>query len=149
MQKRLIQTAVLVLVLFLPALALAEGVDGASFFTWDSIGTFTGAVALVVFLVQVLKLPMDKVWRIPTQYVVYIISLIVLLLAQAFVPSLGGLTVQSGILCVFNAALVALAAMSTYDITIGKVEERKLTGRLNGDGMPEVEGDAEPDGPGG
>lgn len=39
--------------------------------------------------------------------------------------------------------------MSTYDITIGKVEERKLTGRLNGDGMPEVEGDAEPDGPGG
>lgn len=101
------------------------GADTASFFTWESIGTFSGAVALVVFLVQLLKLPLDKVWKIPTQYVAYGISLVVLLLAQAFVPELGGLSVETALLCVLNAAVVALSAMSAYDVAIGRVESQK------------------------
>ena len=96
------------------------------FFTWEALGTFSGAVALVVFLVQLLKVPIDKVWKIPTQYVVYVLSVLVLLLAQAFVPSLGGFTAQRAILCLFNGALVALSAMSTYDIAIAGVEGSKL-----------------------
>ena len=101
----------------------AVGADGASFFTWESIGTFTGAVALVVFVVQLLKLPLDRVWKIPTQYVVYVISLAVLLLSRAFAPD--GLDAQSVLLCVLNAAVVALSAMSAYDVAIGRVEEQK------------------------
>lgn len=103
---------------------------GGSFFSWETIGTFSGAVALVVFLVQVLKLPLDKVYKIPTRFVVYVISLAVLVLAQAFVPALGGLTWQSGVLCVFNAALVALSAMSVYGIAIEGPETAKMVDEL-------------------
>lgn len=103
--------------------APAAGTEAASFFTWESLGTFSGAVALVVFVVQLLKLPLDRVWKIPTQYVVYFISLCVLLLAQAF--ALGGLSVEAALLCVLNAAVVALSAMSAYDMAIGRVEAEK------------------------
>lgn len=99
--------------------------DPSSFFTWESIGSFTGSVALVVFLVQLLKLPLDKVWKIPTQYVAYVISLAVLLLSRAFAPGAAGLNVSDVLLCVLNAAVVALSAMSAYDVAIGRVESRK------------------------
>lgn len=105
-----------------------EGI--ASYFSWETIGTFSGAVAVVVFIVQLLKLPIDRIWRIPTQYVVYIVSLVVLLLAHAFVPALGGLTWENGILCVFNAILVSLTAMSAYTVAIEKPEENKLLTEL-------------------
>jgi len=115
--------------LLLPVTALAEGtaLDGQSFFSWEALGTFGGVVALTVFLVQMLKLPLDKVWRIPTRYVVYVVSLSLLLLAQLFIPSKGGLTWDTGLLCVFNAALVSLSAMSVYTELIQKIEEDKLT----------------------
>lgn len=105
--------------------AKAAGADGASFFTWESIGTFTGSVALVVFLVQLLKLPIDRIWKIPTQYVAYGISLTVLLLSRVFAPGQGALDVQSVLLCVLNAAVVSLSAMSAYDMAINRVEEKK------------------------
>lgn len=128
------------LLVFLPIIALAEGgVDGSSFLDWESIATYGGAVALAVFIVQLLKLPLDKVWRIPTQYVVYAVSLAVLLLAQAFVPTMGGLTWDSALLCVFNAVIVSLSAMSTYTVTIGRVEERKALTRLDDDGLLAVD----------
>jgi len=150
MRKVLWLIMVVSLLVFLPIISLAEGgVDGSTFFSWETIGTFTGAVALVVFLVQLLKLPLDKVWHIPTQYIVYVMSLGVLLLAQAFVPSLGGLSWDSALLCVFNAALVALSAMSTYEIAIAKVEERKVLTQLEDDGLlTVVTGEAVPDAPG-
>ncbi len=113
--------------------------DGSSFLDWESIATYGGAVALVVFIVQLLKLPLDKVWRIPTQYVVYAVSLAVLLLAQAFVPTMGGLSWDSALLCVLNAVIVSLSAMSTYTVTIGRVEERKLLTRLDDDGLLAVD----------
>ncbi len=110
----------------MPMAALGAGEGGGAFFTWQGIGTYGGAVALVVFMVQALKLPLDRVWKIPTRIVVYFVSLGVLLLAQCFVPALGGLTWENGLLCVFNAFLVALAAMSTYEVAIDKVEMGKL-----------------------
>ena len=134
--SKLVRVLLLVLtmvaVMMPAALALAEGLPdpisglGLAFFNWETIGTFSGAVALTVFLVQVLKLPLDRVWKIPTQYVVYMVSLGVLLLAQQFVPDLGGMNWEKAVLCVFNAALVALSAMSTYTVTIQEVEAEKL-----------------------
>lgn len=121
--------AILLCCLALPIMSFAEPLlpeDVGSFFFWELIGTYAGAVAVVVFIVQLLKLPIDRIWHIPTQYVVYVVSLAVLLLAQAFIPSLGGLTWQNGILCAFNAILVALLAMSTYSIAIERPETSKL-----------------------
>ena len=152
MRKVLWLLLTIVLVAFLPVVCLAEGaggMDGSSFLDWESIATYGGAVALVVFIVQLLKLPLDKVWRIPTQYVVYVVSLAVLLLAQAFVPTMGGLTWDSALLCVFNAVIVSLSAMSTYTVTIGRVEERKVLTQLDDDGLlTVVTGEAVPDAPG-
>ena len=103
-----------------PAITLPD-----TFFSWEYIGTIPGAIAAVVLLVQVLKLPLDKVWKIPTQAVVFFLSIGILLLAQTFVPSLGGLTVQTALLCFINGSIVALAAMSTYELTIKRVEEKQ------------------------
>ena len=118
----------LTLLMTLPVLALAEGVvDPAfpdAFLSWELLGTFSGAVAMVVFIVQMLKLPLDKVsrWHIPTSYLVYVIAMVILLLAQAFVPGMGGLTWNTGILAALNAVLVTLTAMGLYDKAIRKVE---------------------------
>ncbi len=113
--------------LLIPIVALAEGSAGIpdGFLNWETLATFGGAVSAVVFLVQMLKLPMDRIWKIPTQVFVYVVSLALLIMAQAFVPSLGGLTWQTGLLCLINAVPVALSAMAAYDITIGRVEQKK------------------------
>ena len=69
-----------------------------------------------------LKLPLDKVWKIPTRIVVYVISLILLLLANLFTD---GITVQTGLLTAVNAVIVALAAMGAYEMTFRKLDEKK------------------------
>ena len=140
MKKRLsilfILCMTVIFFLAIPIMAMAEGTIGQdttgpvvtlpdTFFSWEGIATFSGAVAAVVFIVQLFKLPLDKIGKIPTQYIVYLVSVGVLLLAQAFVPSLGGLSWQTGILCLVNGGLVALAAMSTYDVAIKRVEQSK------------------------
>ena len=123
----LVLTVALSLMLCIP-LAAAEGVvDSAlpdTFLSWELLGTFSGAVAMVVFIVQMLKLPLDKVsrWHIPTSYLVYVIALVILLLAQAFVPGMGGLTWDNGILSALNAVLITLTAMGLYDKAIRKIE---------------------------
>ena len=59
-----------------PALAEAEtALSGGAFFDWETLGTFAGAVAVTVFIVQLLKLPLDKVWKVPTRAVCYMIAL--------------------------------------------------------------------------
>lgn len=126
--KRLIFLLVSLLLVccFLPAAALADDaspLNGTAFFDWATLGTFAGAVAAVVFITQLLKLPLDKVWRIPTQMVVYALSLAVLIISQL---AQGGFAWDQLALCVLNAAVVALMAMKSYEIAIGRVEESKM-----------------------
>ena len=89
-------------------------------FTWEYLATIAGATVATLLIVQLLKLPLDKVWKIPTRIVVYVISLIILLLATLFT---GSLTVQSGVLTAVNAVIVALAAMEAYEVTFRKLEK--------------------------
>ena len=70
---------------------------------------------------QLLKLPLDKIWKIPTRIVVYFISLIILLLATWFTT---GITLNTGLLTAVNAVIVALAAMGAYEITFRKIENK-------------------------
>ena len=112
----------LILMMFLPVVALAEGELPTEPFTWAQLATIAGATAAVLLIVQLLKLPLDKVWKIPTRIVVYIISLILLLLATLFTD---GLTVQTGLLTAVNAVIVALAAMGAYEMTFRKLDEKK------------------------
>lgn len=122
MKKMLFILAALLLMI-LPAIALAEGELPTDPFTWEQLVTIGGATLAVLLIVQVLKLPIDKIWKIPTRIVVYIFSLIVLLLATHFTT---GLSVSNGILAAFNALIVALAAMGAYEVTFRKLIPTKV-----------------------
>lgn len=113
------------LILLLPVIALAEGELPVEPFTWQYLATILGATAATVLIVQWLKLPLDRVWKIPTRIVVYVIALIIIELATYFTS---GLTVESAILTALNAVIVTLAAMGAYEASPFKKkdEERKI-----------------------
>lgn len=87
------------------------------FTTWINLGTVAGATAFVVLVVQFLKAPLDKMWKIPTRAFVYVLSLVVLIAADAVS---GGLAWESAGLDVINAIIVSVAAMGTYEATFNK-----------------------------
>lgn len=86
-------------------------------FTWSYLVTIGGASILTLLIVQFFKLPLDRIWKIPTRVFVYLIALIILLVATAFTS---GLTIDSAALAVVNAILVAVAAMGSYEVTFAK-----------------------------
>ena len=106
----------------LPVAAMAEGVTPEvqenpiqpapaseapqSPFTWAYLATIAGATAATLLIAQFTKLPLDKVWKIPTRVLVYVIALVLMLLAQSFS---GGLSLDSFALTLVNAFIVALA----------------------------------------
>ena len=90
-------------------------------FSWEQLATIAGATLATMLIVQLLKLPLDKVWKIPTRIIVYVIALIISLLATQFTV---GLTLQNGLLTAVNAVIVALAAMGGYEVTIAKLEKK-------------------------
>ena len=120
--KKLFLCLILLIALLIPVAAMAEGELPTDPFTWSQLATIAGATLATLLIVQLCKFPLDKIWKIPTRIVVYFISLIILLLATWFTD---GLTWSSGILTVFNAVIVALAAMGTYELTFRKVDENR------------------------
>ena len=89
--------------------------------SWDQLATIGGAALAVLLIVQLLKLPLDKVWKIPTRIVVFIISAIVLTLATYFTK---GLSWNTALLTLINAVIVALTAMGGYELTFAKLEHK-------------------------
>ena len=120
--KKLITCLFVVLMLLLPAIALAEGELPTDPFTWEQLVTIGGATLAVLLIVQLFKFPLDKIWKIPTRIVVYVISLVVIELATYFTT---GLTVSSAILNVFNALIITLSAMGAYELTFRKMDEQR------------------------
>lgn len=91
-------------------------------YTWAQLATIIGATAATLLIVQYVKLPLDKVWKIPTRAIVYGISLVIMTAAQAFTK---GLEVADVPLLIFNAFLVATSAMGTYEVTFAKNDAQK------------------------
>lgn len=81
------------------------------FFNWSSLGTSAGAVAAVAILTQLTK-GVKQIEKLPTQFWSYILSLVILVLTQVFGEDC---TIQGIVLCVFNAAVVSLAANGGYE----------------------------------
>ena len=79
------------------------------FFDWATLLTYACALAATALLTQWLK---GVFANIPTQIVSYGIALVVLIAATFFT---GALTVESGVLCLINAALVSLASNGAYE----------------------------------
>lgn len=112
---------IMMMIMLLPAAAFAEGELPTDPFTWAQLATIAGATLATLLIVQLLKLPLDRIWKISTRIVVYFISLVILLLATLFTD---GLTLQTGLLTAVNAVIVALAAMGAYEITFRKIENK-------------------------
>ena len=90
--------------------------------SWAQLATVGGAAMATLLIVQLLKLPLDKVWKIPTRIIVFVIAFIVLILATYFTQ---GLTWNTAILTIINAVIVALTAMGAYELTFAKLEKKK------------------------
>lgn len=98
-----------------PVQTLPAEQEGA--YNWPQLATIAGATAATLLIVQYVKLPIDKVWHIPTRAVVYAIALLIMIAAQAFGA---GLTLQIIPLIAINAFVVALAAMGSYELTFNR-----------------------------
>lgn len=97
---------------------IAEGGLPTEPFTWAALGTIAGCTAFALLFVQLIKAPLDKVWKIPTRLLVYVVCLIVMILSVVF--SGDGLTWASALLAAVNAVIPTLAAMGAYEVTFGR-----------------------------
>ena len=122
MKKILFALVTLLMITLMCTVALAEGELPTEPFTWEYLATIAGASLATLLIVQLLKLPIDKVWKIPTRIIAYVIALILMTLATHFN---GGIGWSSFGLAAVNAVIVALTAMGAYEITFKKLEQNQ------------------------
>ena len=111
-----------------PIVAIAEDTDTITTdievptepFTWQYLATITGAAAFTLLVVQFFKVPLDKIWKIPTRLLAYIIALITMIVATAFTT---GLDVQTILLAAANAFIAALMSYGAYELTFAKMNK--------------------------
>lgn len=84
----------------------------AEFFTWDNLGTYAGAAALVALITQLTK-ELRYINKIPTQVWSYILAVVILIASQIFT---GTLTGSSAALALANGVLVSLASNGGYSL---------------------------------
>ena len=130
--KKLI-TYVLILLFLFPAAALAEEIAAEIVaevveseiptqpVSWAQLATIGWCAMMTMLIVQMCKFPLDKVWKIPTRFVVFFISLVIMMLATYFTNGLDGST---ALLTIFNAVIAALTAMGGYEVTFAKIENK-------------------------
>ena len=117
MKRMFAMVMCMLLLLALPA--MAEEAGGDNMYTWSYLSTAAGAMAATLVFVQLIKAPLDKVWKIPTRVVVYCVALIIMLMAMVFTA---GWTWEGAALTAITAAMVALATMGAYEMTFKKTE---------------------------
>lgn len=120
--KKLYYCLMLILAMLLPVMALAEGELPTDPFAWKDLVTIPGCTLATLLFVQWLKLPLDRIWKIPTRIVVYFIALILSILATYFTD---GLTASSILLIMVNTVIIALAAMGAYEMSFRASDDRK------------------------
>lgn len=91
-------------------------------FSWGYLASIAGASAFTLLFVQCFKVPLDKVWKIPTRGFVYIVALCVMELATHFTV---GITLESGVLAAVNAVMASMTAYGAYELTFAKVNKMK------------------------
>lgn len=127
MKKFLFCLMLIIALLLMSGVAVAEGELPADPFTWAYLATISGATLATLLVVQLLKLPLDKIWKIPTRFVAYFIALVISLLAVQFTT---GLTLENGLLAAVNAVIIALAAMGAYEVTFRKLKSAQDFGAI-------------------
>lgn len=132
--KRFICLIAIIFCIFLmalPAFAVNEQpadnnmVEG--YMTWEFLGTMSGATAAVLLVVQFLKAPLDKIWKIPTRYIVYVFSFLLLLTVE--IVNKSTITFDRIFLSLLNAIIVTIAAMGAYEVTFSGTDNLPATYR--------------------
>lgn len=107
-----------------PACCMAEGMDEIAApsepVTWEYLVTVAGASLMTLLIVQFIKAPLDKVWKVPTAFVAYMIALAILVSAHAMTS---GMNANTFLLCLLNAFIAATSAMGMYEKTFRKTEK--------------------------
>jgi len=133
MKKLLLFVLVIIgLTIITGTVALASDGSNAGapeFYTWAMLATSGGCLLATLGVTQFVK----PIWpqKIPTQYLSYLIALIVLLLANVF---MGTFSLDTAVISVFNAVVIALAANGAFNN--GREMKDKI---LNTGGDPEVD----------
>lgn len=116
--------AVLVLMTSVPVCCMAEGMDEIAApsepVTWEYLVTVAGASLMTLLIVQFIKAPLDRVWKVPTAFVAYMIALAILVAAHAMTS---GMNANTFLLCLLNAFIAATSAMGMYEKTFKKIEK--------------------------
>lgn len=101
-----------------------------NFVTWEVLASFAGAVTMTALLTQALK-DIKPLANIPTRFVSYVIALITLIVATYFTV---GLTIDSAVLILFNAFIVATSASGIFDGIVQIIDKTtKEEARFEGD----------------
>lgn len=90
------------------------------FFTWIGLGTFAGATAATILIVQYFKGVIPK--AIDTRLFAWVVALVILLCVVAF-TDVNNLSSYG--LAALNSVLVASSAMGGYEVTFKKLEEKR------------------------
>ena len=90
--------------------------------SWDALVTVGGSGLMTLLIVQFIKAPLDRVWKLPTALVAYLIALAILTAAHAMTT---GLTLGTFLLCVLNAIFAATSAMGMYEKTFRRIEKNE------------------------
>lgn len=88
--------------------------------TWEYLATIAGAAAFTLLIVQFFKVPLDKVWKMPTRVFAYLVALGIMLVATAFTA---GLKWENALLVCANAFIAAMTAYGAYEITFKKMDK--------------------------
>lgn len=120
----MMMAAVLVMMTVMPACCLAEGMSEITApsepVTWEYLVTVAGASLMTLLIVQFIKAPLDRVWKVPTAFVAYMIALAILVAAHAMTS---GMNLNTFLLCLLNAFIAATSAMGMYEKTFRKIEK--------------------------
>ena len=119
----MMMAAVLVMMTVMPSCCLSEGMGEITApsepVTWEYLVTVAGASLMTLLIVQFIKAPLDKVWKVPTAFVAYMIALAILVAAHAMTS---GMNANTFLLCLLNAFIAATSAMGMYEKTFRKIE---------------------------
>lgn len=86
-------------------------------YSWGTLASIAGATGATLLIVQYIKAPLDRVWKIPTRLFVWAVALMCLLFSQVFS---GEASASSFVLTLFNSVVVAGDAMAAYELTFAK-----------------------------
>ena len=123
--------------LVIPVTAFAAESTNIEGYSWTLLASVAGASAFTLAVVQFIKAPLDKVWKIPTRVLAYGISFGVMLSSKIIVE---GFTFEALLYSAVNAIISGSTAIGAYEVTFKKNDEKKKAAAVT---IPEDETPAE------